>query len=115
MQLGTFFFPSLKASGEEETKKNWKIGIWHAYYNYDLLEWVALAAWGLDRDLQIGPFVTPTAEWVAANVVALVFLRFILVKASVEQDQGKSPFCYFSSQRKTYIVEFPLDRSTGSN
>ena len=27
MQLGTFFFPSLKASGEEETKKNWKIGI----------------------------------------------------------------------------------------
>ena len=27
MQLGTFFFPSLKASGEEETKKIWKIGI----------------------------------------------------------------------------------------
>ena len=27
MQLGTFFFPSLKASGGEETKKNWKIGI----------------------------------------------------------------------------------------
>ena len=28
MQLGTFFFPSLKASGEEETKKkleNWNL------------------------------------------------------------------------------------------
>ena len=45
------------------------------------------------RDLQIGSFINPTAEWVASNVVTFVFLRFILVKASVEQDQSNSPFC----------------------
>ena len=34
MQLGTFFFPSLKASGEEETKKkmeNWNLTCLHIF------------------------------------------------------------------------------------
>ena len=61
------------------------------------------------RDLQIGSFINPTAEYVAANVVALVFLRFMLVKASVEQDQGgNSPFCYFSYHPTTHNLLYFL-------
>ena len=50
--------------------------------------------------LKIGSFITPTTEWGAANVVALVFLRFIPVKASVEQIKGNRSFVIFRRSAK---------------